>query len=132
MTVVPPPPGQAGPAPSVGQVLRRPETDQYLADVGGTIDSVRTEVDDAYEEMKTFHNRTPDEVMRLCGGHSARLSEIRMKIFRVENMHPQWRPVRTNEVEVALDQLNNQFLIASRLHAVREFDYRLETGDRVR
>lgn len=98
--------------------------------VGGSIDTVRREIDDAFEDMKTFHNLEPDEIMRMCGGHSARLSEIRVRIQRTEDWNREWRAVRMNEVEAAISELERQYMIASRLHSVRELDFKMETGER--
>lgn len=94
----------------------------------GSIDSVRAEVDDAFADMKTFHNLEPDEVMRMAGGHSARLSEIRVQIQRIEVVARQWKAVREREVEPTIDELKNQFMIASRLHSVRELDFKMAGG----
>jgi len=96
--------------------------------VGGSIDSVRKEIDDAFADMKTFLNLEPDEIMRMCGGHSARLSELRVRIQRVEGPLQQWRDLRTKEIEPTLDELQRQYQIASRLHAVREFDLKMMGG----
>jgi hypothetical protein len=96
----------------------------------GSINEIRKEIDDAFADMRTFHNLEPDAVMRLCAGHSARMSEIRVQIQRIEDMHRQWRPVRINEVEPTLSELQTQFNIASRLVTVRELDWRMETGAR--
>jgi uncharacterized membrane-anchored protein len=107
------------------------DTSRVFPEVGGSIDSVRGEIDDAFLDMKTFVNREPDEIMRLCGGHSARLAEIRVRIQRIEDFHRQWKPIRVREVEPTLEQLQNQFQVASRLHSVREHDWRVETGGQV-
>ena len=98
--------------------------------IGGSIESVRGEVDDAFADMKTFHSREPDEIMRLSGGHSARLSELRVKIMRVEDVLPQWRSVRTRDIEPTLEELARQYTIASRLFSVRELDWKMEQGER--
>ena len=117
------PPGSPGAAAPAAFDL-----DKVDASVGGSIESVRAEIDDAFKDMKTFFNREPDEIMRLCGGHSARLAELRVRIQRIEDFHRQWKAVRVREIEPALDQLRNQYEIASRLHSVREFDFKLEGG----
>lgn len=98
--------------------------------VGRSINEVRSEIDDAFLDAKTFKDREPDEIMRLAGGHSARLSELRVKIMRIEDMHPQWRNVRTKEIEPTLEELQRQYQIASRLHSVRELDWKMESGER--
>lgn len=106
------------------------DTSQWNDTVGGSIDSVRTEVDDAFADMKTFHNLNPDECMRLAGGHSARLSELRVRIFRIEDRLREWKSVRTNEIEPALEELERQWRNSSRLQSVRELDYKMESGER--
>lgn len=137
MTLVhaPEPPGgqpmPGGPQPGAGTTFASVlDTSVVSVEVGGSIDSVRQELDDAFADMKEFHNREPDEVMRVAGGHSARLAELRGRIQRVEDRLRQWKPVRTREIEPALEELRNQFEIASRRHAVREFDWKMETGQR--
>lgn len=96
--------------------------------LGVSIDDVRTEVDDAFKHMETFHNLEPDEIMRLAGGYSARLSYLRVQIMRVEDFAREWRDLRTREIEPALEELRNQREIASRLHSVRELDFKMEGG----
>jgi hypothetical protein len=122
-----------GSAPNQGHSVARVgtiplDTSQIHPVVGGSIDSVRQEIDDVYEDMKTFHNREPDEIMRLCRGHSARLSELRLRCQRVEDTARQWKAIRTREIEPTLDELRDQWQNASRLHSVREFDWKLESG----
>lgn len=98
--------------------------------VGASIEGVRSEVDDAFAQMKTFYQNEPDQVMRLASGHSARLSELRVKVMRVEDTLPAWRNVRMRDLEPAIEELKQQYLIASRLHSVRELDWRMESGER--
>jgi len=120
-----------GQNPSPGGVTRpiTPlDTTEHHAIVGGSIDSVRAEVDDAFADMKTFHNREPDEIMRMAGGHSARLSELRVRAMRIEDFRREWKSVRTRELEPALEELERQYTIASRLHSVRELDFKMEAG----
>jgi hypothetical protein len=96
--------------------------------VGVSIDQARKEIDDAFADMRDFYTKEPDEIIRLCSGHSARLSELRVRIQRVEDMRREWRNVRTREVEPALEELERQYAAASRLHSVRELDFKLSGG----
>lgn len=121
------------PAPNEGHVGGNSprmglDPSQYFAQIGGSVDSVREEIDDCYADLKTFLNREPDEMMRICRGHSARLSELRVRIQRIEDMFPQWRNVRMREIEPTLDELKDQWANASRLQAVRELDWKMEMG----
>lgn len=97
-------------------------------EVGASIAQVRTEIDDAFADMRTFYTREPDEIMRLCRGHSARLSELRVRILRIEDFRREWKQVREREIEKTLDELSVQWQNASRLHAVRELDWKMEQG----
>lgn len=116
-------------AASPGAALRPVNLNERFGALG-SVNEVRQEIDDAFSDMRTFLNLEPDQVMRLCAGHSARLSEIRVQIQRIEDIHRQWKPVRVREIEPALEELQNQFAIASRLVTVRELDWKMETGGR--
>lgn len=105
-------------------------TDVWNDAVGGTITTIRKEIDDAFEDMKQFDSMEPDEIMRVASGQSARLSEIRVRIFRIEDFHREWRNIRIREIEPAIDELREQWKNASRLHSVRELDWKMESGER--
>lgn len=124
------PPGFTPPSAALvqGALIPMPTLTERNPVVGASISEVRTEVDDAFADMKTFIGRQPDEIMRIARGHSARLSELRVLIIRVEDQFPQWRAVRTREIESALDELRDQFLCASRLESVRDLDWKMEGG----
>lgn len=95
---------------------------QVVNDVLGSIDSARKEIDDALADMRVFSNFEPDMVMSAVSQHSARLVEIAVQISRIEAVRREWRPVR-EEAERVISALKDQFQIASRLHAMREFDW---------
>lgn len=119
----------AAPAPTGGLVAGpRLNTAEVDPTVGLSIDQTRQEIDDAFADMRTFYAREPDEVIRMCSGHSARLSELRVRIQRVEDMRREWRNVRTREIEPSLEELERQYTSASRLHSIRELDFRLSGG----
>lgn len=98
--------------------------------VGGSIDSVRQEVDDAFADMKTFFHNEPDQIMRIASGHSARLSELRVKIMRVEDYLREWKSIREREIEPCIAELERQWRNASRLQSCRELDWKMESGER--
>lgn len=98
--------------------------------VGGSIDSVRSEIDDAFADMKNFIQNEPDYIMRIASGHSARLSELRVKIMRVEDYQREWRNVREREIEPCISELERQWKNASRLQSCRELDWKMESGER--
>lgn len=88
----------------------------------GSVQGVRSEIDDALADMKVFSKFEPDQVMTAVSAHSARLVEIVVQISRIEHIRREWRPVR-EECERVIAELKAQFQIASRLHAMREFDW---------
>lgn len=94
----------------------------------GSVVTVRGEVDATFEVMRGFHSLEPEDVMRFVGGLSARLVELRVRTTRVEVAHPIWTSIRTNELDPAIEELGRQYAIASRLHSVKELDYRISTG----
>jgi len=108
-------PGTPGPqgAPVAGPRFNTADVDQTIG---------------AFADMREFYTKEPDEIIRLCSGHSARLSELRVRIQRVEDMRREWRNVRAREIEPALEELERQYASASRLHSIRELDYKLSGG----
>lgn len=104
--------------------------DEVNTVVGLSINQTRQEVDDAFQDMEKFHSLEPDEIMRLAAGHSARLSYIRVRVMRIEDFQRQWKDIRTRELEPALEQLREQWAHGSRLHSTREFDWKIESGER--
>lgn len=96
--------------------------------VGLSIDQARQELYDALEDMKGAYQQQPDQVIRLCSGHSARVREIAIRIAAVEDRLPHWKQVRTREVEPVLAEIRQQFDQASRLLTQLQFDYTVETG----
>lgn len=94
----------------------------------GSIDAIREEVNDAYEDMRQFYADEPDDVMRKVSGHLARLGEIRKDIVRIEGATRQLKPIRTGEVEPAIEDLWKQYQIASRLLEVRKMDLQVMGG----
>lgn len=127
ITMTPAPGATAGP-----QAMRVAPVDTSVFNdvVGGTIDSVRSEVNDCYEEMQTFHNNEPDHCTRLIVGHSARLAYIAVLIRRIQDFEPAWKQVLDREIEPTLRMLERQYDMASRRHTYRELDWRMETGER--
>lgn len=115
---------------SAGSGLHALDTTVVIPEMGGSIDSVRGEINDAFADMKTFYSREPDEIMRMAGGHSARLSELRVMCMRTEDWYRPARDLRTRELEPCLEELERQWRNASRLHSVRELDWRMEAGER--
>lgn len=116
--------------PGAPQALGAIDTSQVIPELGGSIDSIRTEIDDAFKDMATFLNREPDEIMRMASSHSARLSWVRVQCQRIEDWYRPARDLRTRELEPVIDELAKQWSHGSRLHSVRELDWKMESGER--
>ncbi|NUS01935.1 MAG: hypothetical protein HOV97_05150 [Nonomuraea sp.] len=106
------------------------DTSQLIPEMGGSIDSIRVEIDDAFKDMATFLQREPDEIMRMASGHSARLSWVRVQCLRIEDWYRPARDLRTRELEPCIEELQKQWAHGSRLHSVRELDWKIESGER--
>ena len=122
-------PGSQAASPG-GQMLGAIDTSQVIAELGGSIDSIRVEIDDAFKDMATFLNREPDEIMRMASSHSARLSWVRVQCLRIEDRYRPARDLRTRELEPVIEELAKQWAHGSRLHSVRELDWKIESGER--
>lgn len=121
-----PSPGDNGRNPGPGPVSLQPQ--QVQVPGLGSLADLRQEVDDAYDEMKGFVTMEPDQIMQICAGHTARLNEIRTLVIRVEDFIRQLKPVRQNEIEPTIKELQFQFQVASRLFAVRQLDWEMVRG----
>lgn len=119
-------------APTAAQGGRGFDPNEVDPVVGLSPLQARQEIDDALAEMQGFHNLQPDEVIRLAGGHTARLTQIAVWIRRMEGYQPtlHWKLIRTDEIEPVLAELERQFRNASRLESVRELDWKIESGQR--
>lgn len=115
--------------PGTTQIAPR-DTTEVNDIVGASIDDVRQEVDDAFADLQEAHKMDPDELMRIAGGHTARLSYIRVRIMRIEDFRPEWRSVRVREIEPCIEELERQWRNGSRLESVRELDWKIESGGR--
>lgn len=93
----------------------------------GSIVTVRSEIDDVLADMGNFHRSEPDVVMAAVSAHGARLTEIIVRIQRIEVIRREWKPIR-EEAERTLGELKSQFQVASRLIAVRQMDWEMVRG----
>lgn len=122
--------GQPAGASAAPGAIGAPDTSIVIAELGGSIDSIRGEIDDAFKDMGTFLNREPDEIMRMASSHSARLSYIRVQALRIEDQYRPAHQLRVRELEPCLEELQKQWSHGSRLHSVRELDWKIESGER--
>lgn len=122
VTNIPPPAGAMAPAYS------QLDTSDWNDVVHGSIDQVRGEVRDAMAHAAVFFQLHPDEAMRLAGGYSARMGELKIRIKEIERDYPGWTAVRTDAVEPCQEEMRWQHENHSRLHTTREFEWKQENG----
>jgi len=84
------------------------------------------ELDVYYEAVKSFAEQEPDMVMQQIAAFSGRLCEIRARLQRMGSALA--NKLRTREVDPLMEQLNFQYQIASRLHSMREFEFKASGG----
>lgn len=118
--------GLSQPSASVSAQALVANQTQVVAGLG-SIQTVRSEIDDVLADMKAFHRAEPDMVMAAVSAHSARLVEIIVQIQRIEVVRREWKPVR-EETDKVLAELKSQFQIASRLIAIRQMDFDMVRG----
>lgn len=114
--------------PTEAHLSRRREIEEREFDGVGSVTKIREEINVILEHIQEFINMEPDEIMRFCSGYSARLTELRIKIQRLEDFAPVLRSLRTREVDALIDELKNQYNIASRLESVRALDWEMQRG----
>lgn len=84
------------------------------------------ELDVYYTAIKDFADQEPDVVMQQIAAFSGRLCEIRGRLQRIGSVKA--NQLRTREVDPMVEQLNFQYGIASRLHSMREFEFKASGG----
>lgn len=87
---------------------------------------VRAEVDRYCKGLRRLNEMDPSEVFQKLSSISARLSEIRIRLLRVEGRKP--AALRTKEIDPLLEEVDRQFKFHSRLQATREMDASLIRG----
>lgn len=118
-------------APSFSDLL-----DQAMSPVGalgpaghiGDIKEIEKELDLIAAGIRTFYFKQPDQVLRECSGFSGRLTELRVLIHRREAGSRLWLKLRTQQIDVYLEELDRQWKTASRLIEVNRQDIQLSGG----
>lgn len=88
----------------------------------GTKEEVLAELDAIVRAIRTFWELEPDAILRVAAGYTARLTEMRINLHRVEGAQREWRQVRTQQVLPILDELDRQHKSASRELEARKQD----------
>jgi len=91
----------------------------------GTREQIEAELDMIAASIRTFHRVQPDQVMKYCAGYTARLTELRVLLHRVESTNRQYTRLRTQQVDKYVEELDRQWKTASRLVEVMRQDLAL-------
>jgi hypothetical protein len=108
---------------STGQAFFSDPLEQ-LAPAGhlGSREQIEAELDMIAASIRTFHRLQPDQVLRYCAGYTARLTELRVLLHRVESLSRQYTRLRTQQVDKYVEELDRQWKTASRLVEVMRQD----------
>lgn len=89
-------------------------------------DNILDEIDSYYRRMKEFNDLEPTEVLQLLSSFSARASEIRSVLQRVDSKRSY--AVRTKHIDPFIEECDRQFKVHSRIQSIRETDFKLARG----
>lgn len=92
----------------------------------GKITRYRAELDQYFAALREFKDYDISEILRSLAAFSARASEIRSNIFRVDTRRLQ--AFRTRELDPFIEELDRQFKVWSRFQAVREMEFKMSGG----
>lgn len=111
----------------------KPAHQKALEDLGTTVRPAdpyaeyKAEVDTYYRVLKMLTEMTPVEVFNCLSAFSARASEMRTRLFRVDNNRA--NAFRTREIEPLIEEIDRQFRVHSRIMSYKEFEMKL-SGER--
>lgn len=94
----------------------------------GSRDEVQNELDDIAAAMRGFFMKAPDRIMRECSAYSARLAELYVLLHRAESTDRQYTRLRTQQVQIYMDEMREQWKTASRLIEIQRMDLVLSGG----
>lgn len=94
----------------------------------GDRESIERELDAISAQIRFFHLKQPDQVMRECSAYSARLTELAVLLHRAETSSRHYVRIRTQQVDRFLDELERQYKTASRLVEISRQDLDLMKG----
>lgn len=90
------------------------------------IENWQHELDEYYKVMNHLNVIEPSDVLQKLSSWSARASEMRGQLMRVDSRKS--NAFRTREVDPFLTECDRQFKIHSRLQSLREFDWKMAGG----
>lgn len=91
--------------------------------VPDNIRKFREELDSYYQEMKTFDPYDLADIFLKLASWSARVSEIRGLLYRMDNRVN--TAFRTREIDPFLNEVDRQFRTYSRIEAIRQAEYKM-------
>lgn len=93
---------------------------------GDWIEGFKGELDAYFIVMKHFSQMEPTDILQALASFSARVSEMRGQLMRVDSRKS--TAFRTREIDPFLTECDRQFRLYSRIQSIREMEYKLSGG----
>lgn len=87
----------------------------------------RAELAEYYADLKTLNEKDPVSAFQTLSSLSARVSELRAQCMDMDGVKA--NSFRTRYVDPFLEECDRQFKIHSRIHAIREMEFKLSGRD---
>ncbi len=108
-----------------GAVAEKAHTNGHQV-VDDAFDTVQAELDDYYRRLKDLHAMPSTEVFQTLSAISARASEMRSRLIRLDARRP--NALRIKHVDPLLEEVDRQFKLHSRIAAMRQFEFDVSKG----
>lgn len=89
------------------------------------VPELEEEIDAMLLDLMGANMDMPDEVIRMCAGYMARLTELHVRIVRVEGANRGYRWIRTQQIDKVENLIEFLYKSASRLVEIRRQDTEL-------
>ncbi len=102
-------------------------SDQATSAVMGLPDvpELEEEIDAMLLDLMGANMELPDEVIRMCAGYMARLTELHVRIVRIEGANRGYKWIRTQQIDKVENLIEFLYKSASRLVEIRRQDAEL-------
>ncbi|KKK95639.1 hypothetical protein LCGC14_2670780 [marine sediment metagenome] len=89
------------------------------------VPELEDEIDAMLLDLLGANMEMPDEVIRMCAGYMARLTELHVRIVRIEGANRGYKWIRTQQIDKVENLIEFLYKSASRLVEIRRQDAEL-------
>ncbi len=89
------------------------------------VPELEDEIDAMLLDLLGANMEMPDEVIRMCAGYMARLTELHVRIVRIEGANRGYKWIRTQQIDKVENLIEFLYKSASRLVEIRRQDTEL-------